>query len=213
MDLRARFLALWDRCGAVGYGPSVWEAIERLYQGPKRCYHTLAHIEDLLVKLDEFLKEFPEFESKRDVLEWAIFFHDFTYEIRGTDNKQASATYVDGVLLRAGLAKEFREEVVALVLATKHQGIEGLSFLQLVMIELDLSILGARPDVFDNYERNVYREYVELGEVDGEIFRKGRKKILQGFLDRKPLFSISFFNQRYEKQAKENLLRSIAALS
>jgi predicted metal-dependent HD superfamily phosphohydrolase len=78
-----------------------------------------------------------------------------------------------------------------------------------ILIDIDLSILGAPASRFDEYERQVRAEY---GWVPGVMFRRTRRKILESFAARPRLYSTAPFVERCEAQARENLARSIAVL-
>jgi predicted metal-dependent HD superfamily phosphohydrolase len=78
-----------------------------------------------------------------------------------------------------------------------------------VLCDIDLAILGQPEEAFDVYERQIRREYEWVPEAQ---FRERRKAILQSFLERRTIYSTKFFHQRYEKQARKNLARSISQL-
>jgi predicted metal-dependent HD superfamily phosphohydrolase len=78
------------------------------------------------------------------------------------------------------------------------------------MVDIDLSILGAAPPRFDEYERQIRREY---DWVTPEAFAAGRISVLEGFLARPPIFTTEFFHGQFEQQARANLARSISRLA
>ena len=78
-----------------------------------------------------------------------------------------------------------------------------------LLVDIDLSILGANPDRFDEYEYQIRQEYAWV--PDG-LFRTKRKALLQGFLARTRIFNTTYFVERYEKQARLNLKRSLDQL-
>ncbi|HWP61773.1 MAG TPA: hypothetical protein VN495_04180, partial [Candidatus Paceibacterota bacterium] len=92
---------------------------------------------------------------------------------------------------------------------TKHKAVpdsaDGRRF-----VDIDLSILGQPPDVFEIYEFGIRREYER---VSLRLFREKRAEILQRFLDRPSIFLTPHFRHKYERQARDNLLRSIAQLT
>ncbi|MEK6849795.1 MAG: hypothetical protein AABY01_04475, partial [Nanoarchaeota archaeon] len=73
------------------------------------------------------------------------------------------------------------------------------------IVDLDLAILGAPQEEFDQYERDIRKEYASVPE---EIYVPKRREILKQFHTRKPLFNTEAF-QALEARAKENLARSI----
>jgi predicted metal-dependent HD superfamily phosphohydrolase len=78
-----------------------------------------------------------------------------------------------------------------------------------LLVDIDLSILGATPERFDEYEVQVRQEYAW---VPGPLFRRKRGEILQAFLVRPSIYSMPWFRQRLEAQARSNLQRSVARL-
>jgi len=110
--------------------------------------------------------------------------------------------------IAAHLPEDFADVARELILATKHDAIpDGID--AKVLIDVDLSILGRSPDVFDEYERKIRKEYLWIPEYQ---FRKRRGAILHTFLDRDPVYLTDFFRKKYESKARENLQRSIEAL-
>jgi len=77
------------------------------------------------------------------------------------------------------------------------------------MLDIDLSILGTQPDVYDEFERNIRREYKH---VPAFIFRKKRKAILEGFLARNMIYVTKHFQHMLENQARINLIRAVSQL-
>jgi predicted metal-dependent HD superfamily phosphohydrolase len=78
------------------------------------------------------------------------------------------------------------------------------------MCRTDLSILGSTPDIFAAYEEAVRREY---GWVPDALWREGRKKVLQGFLDRPAIYASPEFRASHEAAARANLTRSLERLA
>jgi predicted metal-dependent HD superfamily phosphohydrolase len=93
-------------------------------------------------------------------------------------------------------------------LATKHNA-EPTSRDAALLVDVDLAILGAAPERFDEYERQVREEY---SWVPGFLFRRKRREILEGFLARPHVYSTDHFLACYEAAARANLVRSIERL-
>lgn len=74
---------------------------------------------------------------------------------------------------------------------------------------VDLWILGAPEQRFDEYEKQVREEY---GWVPGPIYRRKRREILESFVARPAIYRTQRFIERYEKQARANLARALARL-
>jgi predicted metal-dependent HD superfamily phosphohydrolase len=93
-------------------------------------------------------------------------------------------------------------------MATRHTAVPGGTDAG-ILVDIDLSILGAAPERFDQYERQVREEYAWVPDF---LFRRERKAILKEFLARPRIFSTTHFRDRYEQQARSNIERSLERL-
>jgi predicted metal-dependent HD superfamily phosphohydrolase len=98
------------------------------------------------------------------------------------------------------------DAVTRLILCTKHDRPPRTPDGRLI-VDVDLSILGQGPDVFDAYDAAIRREYAHVPDA---AFAAGRAAVLRRFLDRPTIYATKFFQQRYERPARENLQRAIA---
>jgi predicted metal-dependent HD superfamily phosphohydrolase len=103
---------------------------------------------------------------------------------------------------------ELADRVRQLILATRHDAAPVSPDAALV-VDVDLAILGAPADRFDEYEQQVRQEYAW---VPGFLFRRKRRQILEAFLARPYLFHTPSFRTSYEDQARANLERAIERL-
>ena len=103
----------------------------------------------------------------------------------------------------------FVETVRRLILATKDS-VPPTEPDEQILVDMDLAILGRPEPEFDEYERQIRSEYAW---VPDELFAKGRTSILKSFLARPCIYTTDAFRTKYENSARENLARSIAALS
>lgn len=175
------------------------------YAETHRAYHTLQHLEEC----------FRAFEEVRDLAQspgavgLALFYHDAIYDTHARDNEEKSAELACRVLSSVGADSSLLQNMIDLILVTRHAAMPQTLDQQLV-VDVDLSILGAPKDRFDEYERQVRREY---DWVDEAIFRLVRSRILQEFLARPTIYSTPSFRDRLENLAHENLKRSITRLT
>lgn len=100
------------------------------------------------------------------------------------------------------------DAVRRLVLATKAHD-TGVCPDAPLMVDVDLSILGAAPDRFWEYERQIRAEYAW---VDDRVFAVKRAEILESFLTRPRIYSTRDFFDRLETRARANLAASICRL-
>lgn len=189
--------------------PELKAELTALYRAGDRYYHGMAHIEALLRLLGEYEGAFSDLEA----VEAAIWFHDAIYDSRAKDNEVRSAALAREKLARRTDAKRI-SRIAAMIEATATHTVPDLDPASArrdaaLLLDLDLSILGARPDLFDAYEAAVRREYAWVEEP---LWVAGRGAVLKTFLNRDHIFHTDVFRDRFERQAHENLRRSIEAL-
>jgi predicted metal-dependent HD superfamily phosphohydrolase len=199
-----RWLALWSRLGAQGSGASVFAQLTAAYAEPGRAYHTAGHIRDCLAELDltRDLAQYP------DEVEAALWFHDAVYRPGASDNEDQSAKLARTALSMGAVPRDVTDRTTALVLATEHAGVPSLPDEQLIC-DIDLSILGREPRIFDTFEEQIRREYAWVPEP---VYRRERSAVLSGFLRRRSIYQTDQFRHRYEALARANLERLIEKL-
>lgn len=198
-------MGLWSRLGAQGGGLSIFNHLVAAYAEPARAYHTAGHIVDCLAQLD---LSHPRWE-RVDEVEAAIWFHDAVYVPGGADNEDRSAHLAETALLACAGPPDTSRRIADLVLATRHLTVPRDTDAQL-LCDIDLSILGREPEVFDEFERRIRLEY---HWVPDPAYRAARSEVLSSFLSRHPIYQTEYFRDRYENQAKANLERVIAQLA
>src|SRR5262245_18668397 len=111
--------------------------LERAYAEPHRRYHTRRHIEQCLALLDQV----PDLmDSERQVLEWAIWWHDAIYDAKASDNEARSAEMAKGDLRDLGATIHQRDEVARLIRLTAGHQVEEEDRLGEILVSIDLSI-------------------------------------------------------------------------
>src|SRR5262245_15508367 len=213
MNARERVERCWRalaarRGWAEPAAAAVLEEIAEAYTRPDRHYHTLGHIAALLDLLDLH----GEGIADRDTLTLAILFHDIVYDPARNDNEEASASLASERLAALGLPEETTAEVARYILATRHGqecgpiDTEGLALL----LDLDLSILGAAPAEYRAYAEAIRREYAF---VPDPLYRPGRRRVLEGFLKRDRIYCTDRLRALWEPAARANLFVEIAELA
>lgn len=181
--------------------PADFADLEAAYAEKHRAYHTAEHIRACLAELDGS----RELCERPDEVELALWFHDAVYKTRASDNEEQSALWAARVLNEIGAPDETGERVAGLVRVTTHAGKPPTTDAQ-VLVDIDLSILGALPAVFEEYEKQIRREY---SWVPMPMYRPARVRILRAFLERESIYCTPAFRDRLEEQARVNLARSI----
>lgn len=202
-DLFHQWQSAWA-LGSLAEPPrTVFESLCRAYAEPQRHYHTLQHLRECLAQAGEIerLAERPG-----EVLV-ALWFHDAVYDPTARGNEAASAHWAREAVSAAG-SREAADRVHALVMATEHHAVPQTRDAQ-VLVDVDLSILGADAARFDEYERQVREEYRHVPTL---LFRTKRRSVLKGFLARPRLYTTDAYFSRLEAKARENLRRSIERL-
>ena len=202
---RTRWIGLWSRLGAHDGGSSIFANLVAAYSEPARAYHTAEHIQDCLTQLDLS----RDISQRPDEVEAAIWFHDAVYIPGATDNEDRSARLAETALAACAAPVETSRRIVDLVLATRHLTVPRDPDPQL-LCDIDLSILGRAPEVFNEFEQRIRLEYNWVPEP---AYRIARSEVLTGFLGRHPIYQTEYFRRLYETQARANLERVIAQLT
>lgn len=198
-----RWRQVWKRFGVSAPNEIFQDLIAR-YSEPHRKYHTMQHLDECFDKLQEIRAA----AVHPNEIELALWFHDAIYDVKRQDNEERSADWARSTALAAGLSISIAERVHALVMATQHDAMPNHVDEQ-ILVDVDLSILGAKPDRFDEYERQVREEYHWIPDL---LFEAKRRRVLTQFLERSKIFSTEQFLNSYEAQARTNLERSIKKL-
>jgi len=200
--------AAWERCFADLGAPlpprRVFDGLVSRYREPHRAYHTLQHIEECF----GWFAEARRLMTAPGEIAFALFYHDAIYDPHASDNELKSAQLASDVFEM--FVRMDARAVGNLISATSLHSADGAGSEIKIMLDIDLSILGADTARFDEYERQVRREYAW---VEDRAFREGRSRILNQFLARPVIYSTPFFRDRLEAGARENLKRSLAALA
>ncbi|HEX5839951.1 MAG TPA: hypothetical protein VFY26_19095 [Anaerolineales bacterium] len=174
------------------------------YAEPHRFYHTHRHLAECFEKWAD-LRGLAERPAE---VELAIWFHDAIYDTHSDKNEQHSAELARDAALALDVEPASAQRIFDLIMSTRHTGMPVEQDARLI-VDTDLSILGAEAARFNEYEGQIRREYAWVPE---EVFRERRASILRGFLERPYIFSTDLFRVRYEQQARENIRRSLEAM-
>lgn len=178
--------------------------LQSAYSEPHRRYHTQAHIEQCLRQVNEVWY----YPIRLNEVRWAILFHDAVYDPRRQDNEARSADWACKIMDELGRSEEEQARVRSMILATAHSG-DPRTADEALLVDIDLSILGADEAVFDEYVRSIRAEY-DWVPVEG--FRQARAEVLDSFVNRERLYRTAIFRRRYETVARRNIQRALARL-
>ena len=179
------------------------------YAEPHRRYHTFQHLYEMFVLADEF----ESLMGQPKLVALAIFYHDFVYDVRASDNEARSAAIAETVMNNL-LSNEELLTLHRLIVATqKHQVPSDTPKKELndlnLFLDLDLAILGASPERYAEYSAQIREEYSLYSD---DAYNAGRKQVLQNFTSMSSIYKTEVFRDRFEKQAFINLKQELAKL-
>ena len=188
----------------VSLVPPLWMEIEKQYSHRSRHYHNLAHLEKMTAELETVKELVEDFEG----IVFSIVYHDIVYNATKKDNEEKSAELARKRLTSLSYPPQAAERVARHILATKsHQKSEDND--TNLFTDADLSVLGAPWEVYQEYYGQIRKEYAIYPDL---LYKPGRRKVLQHFLDLPAIFKTAVFHTRYERQARENLFRELETL-
>ena len=176
------------------------------YAEPVRAYHNADHIRALLQGL------YATGATRSPALLLAILYHDVIYDPRRTDNETASAAFARAALGSLGVDAALISRVEDLILATRHGAATSIAADTEceLLLDLDLAILGAGRDAYNDYAKAIRTEYAHVPDA---LYRNGRTQVLRGFLDLSVIYRTPTFRAACEPAARANLAAEIATLA
>ena len=183
-----------------------WQDIIAAYTGKKRHYHNASHIYNMLLQAEEIKDNIVDL----DALRFAIWYHDIVYKSTKSDNEEQSAVFAEKCLKYFNIEEKRVKTISDLIISTKKHQIlcfqnEDNSYL----LDLDLSVLGTDWTTYKTYCNNIRKEYSIYPNF---MYNKGRKKVLQQFLERETLYFSKYFKSKFEVKARENLIKELDVL-
>ena len=191
---------------ALGFtdNQQVFEWLTASYNEPHRKYHNEQHIDAVLVNLDKA----RELAVDPVLIELALWFHDAVYKVFSKTNEIDSAKWASEFVLKNNADKSLSQKVYSMIIATQHNSVLQDSDEQL-MVDIDLSILGASETDYDEFEQSIRKEY---RLIPWPVYKRKRTEILNGFLERKNVYSHEYFIDTLESGARANLGNAIERL-
>jgi len=181
-----------------------WNEIEKHYGEKKRYYHNLMHLENMLLQL---------FVCKAQIKDWetmlfALYYHDIIYKPTKKDNEERSAM----VAAKRLTVINYSPAKIALcsqhILATKSHTTSRNSDTN-YFTDADISILGSDSKTYFTYTKQIRKEYSIYPDF---MYKPGRRKVLQQFLQMERIYKTERFIKTYEQQAKENIFEELQTL-
>lgn len=179
----------------------LWSEIELLYLSKERYYHTLQHLDNLLVQLTEIKSDIKNWETTL----FALYYHDIIYNPQNSDNEEKSAELAGQRMRQIAVPHNTITLSAKLILATKSHLFSTDSDTN-YFTDADLSILGHDSETYALYSSNVRKEYSMYPD---SVYNPGRKSVLKHFLSMDRIFKTDFFYNKFEAQARKNLTNEL----
>jgi predicted metal-dependent HD superfamily phosphohydrolase len=201
-----RWLKTWNGLGIPSSSPlrTLYAELIARYSEPHRHYHTVRHLSECFDRW-ALLRDFAPHPGEVEV---ALWFHDVIYDTHRDDNEAKSAKLAEKSAIDLGVRPDSARCIRSLILCTHHV-VEPVGPDEEALVDTDLSILGASPSRFAEYERQVRLEYAWVPEP---AYRSRRSALLNAFLTRPHIYATDLFRERYEAQARANLQQSLENL-
>jgi predicted metal-dependent HD superfamily phosphohydrolase len=203
--LAVGWLELGRRVGARDDVAGAGAALLGRWAEPHRAYHDLAHLAEVLERVDLLAAE----ADQPDAVRLAAWFHDAVYDPTAADNEERSAALAETSLTRVRLAPDLVDEVTRLVrlTATHDVGIDDAN--GAVLCDADLAVLACDDLRYSSYSEGVRREYAH---VDDAAFAEGRAQVLSTLLNRPALFRTAHGRSAWEQRARANVTAELGRL-
>ena len=179
------------------------------YASPPRAYHHFGHVEDVLTHY-RTVAEGPGWHQPREV-GMAVLYHDAIYVPGRGDNEAESALlaveHIARWLPQVGIDSSRVSELI--LLTARHGTLDTAGFGDDAaaedtrhFLDCDMAILGATPEAFAEYDRDIAEEY---RAVPRWLYRIKRRQFFKKLLALKRIYLSDFFRDRLEAQARRNL--------
>lgn len=187
------------------------------YSSKDRFYHTLLYIENMIIELDSVWLHFADnikntyddIQRAYNNLYLSIWFHDCIFDPKSKENEINSADFTAYELQKMNYSEKDLKIICELILCTiDHRPIRDTDLFKL-FLDLDLAILGKKENEYYKYSKNIRKEY---SHVPDHIYNEKRKNLLNTFLNKDQIFYTTYFQEKYESQARKNISGEIQLL-
>ncbi|WP_295213487.1 hypothetical protein [uncultured Chryseobacterium sp.] len=196
MNLKERFLQnclpFTDDYQLIG---NLWAQIEKQYTGKGRHYHNLQHLENMFPELETLKADITDFS----IITFSVFYHDVIYDATSKTNEEKSAEFAASRMKRMNIDQDTVRKVSEQIIATKSHQRSGNADTN-YLLDADLSVLGKDRETYMEYTLKIRKEYAVYPDF---LYKPGRKKVLQHFLELESIFKTDTFRNQYEDQARK----------
>ena len=135
----------WDPSMVVLAG----EQLVNIYTYYGGAYHNLDHIKSCLKELDSYPFIDPDKQASVKLLELALWYHDIVCIPGRNDNEERSCNWFHAYTLTTEPKSDCVDLVMRMIRATKHNVFPNASHMEELIVDIDLSILGQPPEIYD----------------------------------------------------------------
>ena len=204
-DLVRAWHALLRRHSSSPLIDDVGAALLSSWSDPRRRYHDIDHLRDILGYVDVLADDADD----ADAVRLAAWYHDAVFEAR-PDDEELSACRAETELAGLDADAAFVAEVARLVRMTAAHNPEPGDHNAEVLSDADLASLAIDGE---RYRRNSADIRLEFAHVDEHLFRAGRAAIIAALLAGPSLYRTRVGRQRWEDAARANLKAELDALT
>jgi predicted metal-dependent HD superfamily phosphohydrolase len=182
------------------------------WQEPRRHFHNVRHLVELLEHVDELQQE----TTNAHLVRLAAWYHGAVFSAdaevaqaqRGGEDEAASAEYARKELEALGVPDERIETVATMVRALRRHDRSPKTMDCAVLCDADLSVLASEPRRYREYVTDVRAEYAHISDRE---FLEARRNIVAKLLARDRLYT-SPLAGAWEVPARNNLQAELSRL-
>lgn len=183
-----------------------WEEVKRFYSEEKRYYHNLNHISHMLHFAENDQADLIDY----DILQFAIWYHDIVYKATKSNNEEKSADFAQKQLNTLKIDPKRIENCEKLIISTKkHKILNAQNQDNSYLLDWDLAILGTAWETYELYTQKIRKEYAIFPNF---MYKKGRRKVLQHFLERPQIYYTEKYHDLWEANARKNIQKELTLL-
>ena len=182
---------------------SLWLDLEKAYCDKYRHYHNLSHLATMIELFDIHNSKL---NNPSEIL-YSIFYHDYVYKSTRKDNELKSAEKALSISPENGiLNKQLVSYAICATQAHEQNEIVDINWL----IDFDLKILSTSWSEYQIYCNQIRKEYKIYPNI---LYKSGRKKALEHFLENEFIYQTEEFRQLHEEKARKNIEKEILLLT
>lgn len=182
------------------------DALLDAYAEPGRHFHDVRHLAEVLDALNALERAGNAFDPVPVRL--AAWFRRSVYAGERDDDERSAVRAEDELLPVVG--PDLTQEVARLIRATETLTPEPGDASAAALCDAALCMLKSPPERYDDYVREVRREFAHLSD---EEFHAGRTLVVQNLLERPRIYHSEHGCEEWEAAARANLERELQALA